>query len=167
MCRLHNATAFFIFLFSMSLFALPGDDQQTMHIDASTSTFNYKTGTNLYEGNVKIDQGTTHLTADRVVTMSNGHHKIEEAIAYGLTQLAEYTTLQKPGDPVLHAKAKIIRFYPAKSLVYLEGDVTVTQGKNTFQGPVITYNMKDQVVVAPPSKTGRATIIIEPSQLKS
>lgn len=159
---------FFILLFSpLTLFALKTDDQQVVHINSDGSTFNYKTGTNLYEGHVKIVQGTTHLTADRVVTTNNNNHKMEQAVAYGLTQLAEYTTIPKPGDPVLHAKAKIIKFFPIKSIVYLEGDVIVTQGKNSFQGPVIVYNMKDQIVTAPPSKTGRATIIIEPSQLKS
>jgi len=159
---------FFIFLLMpVSLLALEGDDTQVMHIISDASTFNYKTGTNIYEGHVKIDQGTTHLTADRVVTTNNSKHKMEEAIAYGLTELAEYTTVPKPNDPVLHAKAKVIKYYPAKSMVYLEGNVIVTQGKNIFQGPVIVYNMKDQIVTAPPSKTGRATIIIEPGQLTS
>ncbi len=158
---------FILFFAPIGLLALESDDQQVMHITSDGSTFNYKTGTNIYEGHVKIDQGTTHLTADRVVTTNNNQHKIEEAIAYGFTQLAEYTTLPKPGDPVLHAKAKVIKFYPAKSLVYLEGDVVVTQGKNSFEGPQIVYNMKDQIVTAPPSKTGRATIMIDPGQLKS
>lgn len=156
-----------LLLTPISLLALEGDDQQVMHINSDSSTYNYKTGMNIYEGHVKIDQGTTHLIADRVVTNSNSHHKMEEAIAYGFTQLAEYTTVPKPGDPELHAKAKVIKYYPAKSMVFLEGDVVVTQGKNSFEGPLIVYNMKDQIVTAPPSKTGRATIIIEPSQLTS
>ncbi len=154
-------------LASASLFALQNDDQQIMHIVSDSSTFNYKTGTHIYEGHVKIDQGSTHLTADRVVTMNNNKHKIEQAVAFGFNELAEYTTLPKPGDPLLHAKARVIKFFPAKSIVFLEDDVVVTQGKNSFQGPVIIYNMKDQIVTAPPSKTGRATIIIDPNQLKS
>ncbi len=152
----------------MTAMALPDDSVQTMHIISDSSTFNYKTGTNLYEGNVKIDQGSTHLTADRVTTRNNDKHKMEEAIAYGLNdKLAEYTTLPKPDDPILHAKAKTIKFYPATSIVILEGNVIVTQGKNSFEGPIIIYNMKDQVVTAPPSKTGRATVVIEPSQFRS
>jgi lipopolysaccharide export system protein LptA len=159
---------FFILLsIPITLLALDSDDQQIMHINSDGSTFNYKTGVNIYEGHVKIDQGTTHLTADRLVTTNNSKHKMEEAVAYGLTQLAEYTTQPKPGDAILHAKAKVIKFYPAKSVVFLEGDVIVTQGKNSFAGPVIVYNIKDQIVTAPPSKTGRASIIIEPGQLKS
>lgn len=159
---------FILLLTSPCLFALPDDEQKVMHICSDSSTFNYKTGTNTYEGHVKMDQGTTHLTADRVITTKNHTtRKIEVAIAYGLTQWAEYTTLPKPGDPVLHAKAKIIKFYPAQSIVFLQDDVVVTQGKNSFQGPVIVYNIKDQIVTAPPSKTGRSTIIIDPGQLKS
>jgi lipopolysaccharide export system protein LptA len=148
--------------------ALPDDNMQTMHIISDSSTFNYKTGANIYEGNVKIDQGSTHLTADRVTTANDDKHKMKEAIAYGLNnKLAEYTTLPKPGDPLLHAKAKTIKFYPPTSLVVLEGNVIVTQGKNSFEGPIIIYNMKDQVVTAPASKTGRATVVIEPSQFQS
>ena len=152
--------------FCVPAFALPADSEKTMSIVALSSLFNYKTGTNTYEGDVKIDQGSTHLTADRVVTQNNDHHKIDTATAYGIQKLAEYITLPKDGDLPFHAKAKVIKFFPATSIVILEGDVVVTQGENSFQGPLIIYNMKDQVVTAPASKLGRATIVIEPTQLK-
>lgn len=158
---------YLLLLLPMMSFALPEDAQKTMHIVASSSMFNYKTGINTYEGNVKIDQGTTHVIADQVITTNNKQHKIESAVAYGsATKLAEYITLPKPGDQILYAKAKIIKFYPLQSLIVLEENVVVTQGKNSFQGPIILYNMKDQIVTAPSSKTGRATIVIEPDKLK-
>lgn len=156
-----------ILVLPLKLLALPQDNQQMVHIVADSSTFNYKTGENIYQGNVHIDQGSTRLTADRVVTTTNFNHKMETATAYGINQLAEYTTIPKAGDTALHAKAKIIKFFPLTSLVQLEGDVTVNQGKNSFHGPVILYNMKDQIITAPPSKTGRATILIEPGQIKT
>ncbi len=151
---------------SATLLALPTDHKEKVRIFANTSTFNYKTGLNIYEGNVKIDQGSTHLTADRVVTQNNKQHKIQEVTAYGITKLAEYTTIPKPGDDVFFAQAKVIKFNPITSMITLEGDVLVKQGNNSFHGAVMTYNMKDQVVAAPASKTGRATIIIDPNQLK-
>ncbi len=167
MCRAHKA-ACLLFFIPLIAFSLPDDNLKTMHIVADSTTFNYKTGANTYDGHVKIDQGSTHLTADRVSTKNNNNHKIEEAIAYGLNNnLAEYSTLPKSGDLVLHAKAKIIKFYPHTSMVILEGNVMVTQGKNSFQGPIIIYNMKDQVITAPASKTGHATVVIEPNQLTS
>jgi len=156
----------FLLLMPTSTFALPEDREQPFNIVADSSIFNYKTGIDTYEGNVKVDQGTSHLTADRLVTQKNKQHKMTAAIATGIKKLAEYTTVPKIGDPTLNAKAKVIKFYPPTSIVILEQDVVITQKENSFHGPLIIYNMKDQIVTAPPSKNGRATIVIEPNQLK-
>jgi lipopolysaccharide export system protein LptA len=157
----------FVLLSLSSAYALPEDDDKPIHINADSSMFDYKTGINTYEGNVKIDQGETHLTADRVTSKNNAQHKLEEATAYGLKKLAEYTTIPKPGDEVMHAQAQVIKFFPATSTVRLEGNVIVTQGKNSFQGPLIIYNMKDQTISAPALKGARATVVIEPKQYES
>ena len=160
----------FIFLISLLLplqtYALASDNDKPMAIIADSTLINYKTGVYTYEGHVKINQGTTQLLADRVITKSDIHHKMQEAVAYGLTTLAEYSTVPKEGDQPMQAQAKIIRFYPPKSLIELENTVLVKQGENSFQGPFITYNIKDQIVTAPQSKNGHATIIIEPNQYK-
>lgn len=155
-----------ISLFPVFTMALPSDSQQKIQIVADSTLVDYKTGSNTHEGNVRIDQGSTHLLADKVTTKNNSKHKIEEAIAYGITRLAEYSTTPKAGDAQFLAKARVIKFYPQTEIVVLEGDVSVTQGENSFQGPLIIYNMKDQIVTAPASKTGRATIVIEPDQYK-
>jgi lipopolysaccharide transport protein LptA len=147
--------------------ALPDDSSKNMHISADSTLFNYKNGFNTYEGNVSVIQGGTHLTADRMTTQNNDHHKINEAIAYGNQKLAHYWTVPQPGDPLFHAQARIIKFYPLTSLVVLQGDVVVTQGNNSFNGPEIIYNIKDQTVSSPANKKGRATIIIEPTKLTS
>lgn len=146
--------------------ALPTDPQQAIHIVADSSVFDYKKRFNRYEGHVKIDQGSSHVVADRVETRSNAQHKMEEAIAYGTQKLAHYWTLPKEKDPEFHAHARIIHFFPLQSLVKLEGDVVVTQGENIFHGPIILYNTKDQIVTAPAMKNGHATIVIEPNQSK-
>lgn len=138
-----------------------------LQITANSSTFNYATGENDYEGDVKVDYDTTHLRADRITTKNNDKNKIELATAYGINHLAEYSTIPKPGDPVFHAKAKIIKYYPQNSRVVLEGNVIVTQGKNSFHGPIIIYNTKEKTIIAPPHKGGRATFIIEPKQFRS
>jgi len=142
--------------------ALPNDTTQTMHIVADASSFNYHTGMSQYDGNVHITQGAAQLTADRLITHNNSSHKIQEAIAYGFQHQAEYWTRLKANDPLLHAIADVIHFYPQKSLVILEGNAKVVQGDNTFDGPVIIYNIQKQTVTAPPSKLGRATVVINP-----
>lgn len=147
-------------------YALQDDQEKPFNIIADSSVFNYKTGIDVYEGNVRVNQGTSHLVADRLVTEKDKQHKIVLATATGIKKLAEYSTVPKMGDPILIAKAKIIKFYPARSTVILEQDVLVTQNQNSFHGPRIIYNIKDQVVTAPASQEGRATITIEPEPLK-
>jgi len=151
-------------MFSACGFALPTDITQKMNIVADSTTLNYKTGINQYDGNVRVDQGETHLLADQLITQADEKHKINLVTALGKNNLVEYTTLPKAGDAIIHAKAKIIKFYPEKSLVILEGDVNIIQAKNSFNGPLIYYNIKDQTIKAPATNKGRSTIIIEPAK---
>lgn len=168
MRQIHNLIFFLFMLSPMSIaFGLPEDSNKIIHIVANSTEFNYKTGTDIYEGDVQVDQGTTHLKADRLVTQKDENHKIISAIAYGNDYPAEYSTIPKLGDLLLKAKAKVITYYPRTSTIFLKDNVIVTQGGNSFRGTNIIYNMKDQTVSAPASKHGRASIVIEPKQLKS
>lgn len=160
----------FLSLFTLLLtypphvFALQGDNKVKVFIEADSYLFNYKNGVNMYEGHVKVDQGTTHITADRLITKNDNHHKIQEATAYGLQELAHYWTLPKIGEPEIHARAKIIKFYPIESNITLEQDVLVTQGENSFQGQLIHYNSNDQTIAVPASQNGRAVVVYDPDK---
>jgi lipopolysaccharide export system protein LptA len=147
--------------------ALPSDKEQLMHIAADSYLVNYKTGEDVYEGDVKVDQGTTHLIADKLVTKKDANRKIISAIAYGFEHLAEFSTLPKEADDIFFAKGKIIKFFPQTQTVSVLEEVSVIQGKNSFKGPIIIYNMKEQIVSTPASKNGRATIVIDTQNLKS
>lgn len=149
-------------LYALAAQALPTDKQEKVHIVSDTWTYNYKTGSSIFEGNVKVNQGTTHIRAERLTTKSNAQHQIQEAIAYGVKELAHYWTLPAVGDPEIHAIARIIKFYPITSNITLENEVTVTQGENSFQGQLIHYNMNDQTIAVPASKNGRAVVIYNP-----
>lgn len=164
---MYRLLSLFLFLFPTLLFALDSDRTQALHVTSDSSLYNYKTGITLYEGHVIIDQGTTRIKADRVSTKTDARHKIEEAIAYGFQNLAEYSTLPKVGEAPLYAKAKTIYFYPQKTTIILDNEVTLTQGKNSFQGSRIIYNIKEKIIHAPASKNGRSTLIIEPQQIHS
>ena len=154
----------FLISYSLSSFALDSDSKKKVNIEANSVIYNYKTGVDTYEGQVKVNQGTTHITADRLVTKSNSHHIIQEATAYGEETLAHYWTLPKIGEPEIHARAKIIKFYPIESNVTLEQDVHVAQGENSFQGELIHYNSNDQTITVPASKNGRAVIVYNPDK---
>lgn len=151
-------------LTSTPLFALPQDNKEKLIIISDSSSYNYKTGIKIFVGHVKVDQGATHLIADKLITKENKKHKMEEAIAYGAVEPAHYWTVPKPGDLDMHANAKIIKFYPHTSNVVLEQNARVTQGKNSFQGELILYNINEQTVTVPPSKNARAVLVYNPDK---
>lgn len=149
--------------FSISGYALDTDSKATVNIMADSGTYNFKTGVDVYEGHVKIDQGTTHIIADKLITKKNPQHKIEEATAFGTETLAHYWTQPKLGEPELHARAKIIKFYPIDANVTLEYDVHVSQGDNNFSGELIHYNSAEQTINVPASANGRAVLVYTPT----
>ncbi|VVC76123.1 Lipopolysaccharide export system protein LptA [Aquicella siphonis] len=164
----HKTSTLFVMLVLLIVpaltFALDSDSQAKLHIVADSGTYNFKTGVDVYEGHVKIDQGTTHITADKLITKKNSRHKIEEATAYGMQTLAHFWTLPKLGEPEIHARAKIIKFYPLETNVSLEHDVRVIQGENSFQGEVIHYNSNEQTITLPASLNGRAVLVYNPEK---
>lgn len=163
----HACIVFFgisIFIFPWLTFGLESDKKEKVYILADSGVYNFKTGIDIYEGNVKIDQGTTHITADRLITKKNDKHKIKEAVAYGITKLAHYWTLPNQKDPEIHAHAKIIKFYPIESKVTLEKNVLITQGENSFKGELIHYNRNDQTITVPATANARAVIVYNPEK---
>lgn len=156
-----------LFLLVMPALAvsLPADQFQKIHITADATTYNFKNGTTEFQGNVIANQGTTQLTADKVITKTNATHQIEEMIAYGSkTVRAHYSTLARQGDPRMHAYGDIIQYYPLTANVTLQKHVTVKQGENSFQGELILYNMSEQTITVPPTPSGRAVLVYNPDR---
>lgn len=167
MYRTHKKKHFFLFLVTAFtlvhvVYALPEDRREMLHIKADNTIYNYKTGINYFEGNVQIDQGSTHVTADRLITKANSKHQIQEAIAYGIHQLARFTTTPRQGEKAINANARIIKFYPLTMNATLQGEVFVLQGENIFQGQLIHYNMNEQTIIVPETKNGRAVLVYNP-----
>ncbi|MDA8561955.1 hypothetical protein N9L02_02440, partial [Gammaproteobacteria bacterium] len=79
----NNKYIFFavIILYCINIFALDDDNKKPMKILANKTLFNYKTGKDIYEGNVQVTQGSTTLLADKLITERDENHKIKIATA--------------------------------------------------------------------------------------
>ncbi len=161
-CKFHLIAVLFISAITLPAYCLTSDRNEKLHITADATIYNYKKGVNYFEGHVQIDQGTTHVTADRLTTKLNDRHQIQEVIAYGTKELAHFWTLPKPDELVVNAHAKIIKYYPLTLNATLQDTVRVTQGENNFQGQLIHYNMNDQTIIVPETKNGRAVLVYNP-----
>ncbi len=156
-----------ITLISSAAFALEDDQNQPISVQADSVTIDNKVGKSQYEGNVAVQNGSTHLTAAKAVVYTTKENSIKEAIAYGAGKVqAHYWTMTDPKKPELHAYADMIQIFPDKHLVYLIGNAKVNQGDDSYQAPKIEYNSETQHVFSPQSTHGRTTIVIHPQQLQ-
>ncbi len=142
--------------------SLETDREQKVFITADSGVYNFKSGVDVYKGHVKVDQGTSHIRADKLITKRNKQRQIEEVLAYGFAQPAHYWTLTTTHEPPVHAHARFIHFFPLQQRVTLKKAVWIQQGQNSFRGQLIRYNQAKQVITVPPSHDARAVIVYQP-----
>lgn len=159
--------ALFLFLscLTSTCIALSSDREQLLKVSADSADLNQSTHQGVYEGHVEIDQGTTHLRAEKAITEANEKNKLIKAIALGNDKKqAHIWTLMEKNKPLLHAYADKIYYYPERNIVELIGSARIIQGENTFSAPKITYNTLEQHVVTEKKGHTRTTIIIHPEK---
>ena len=141
-------------------YALESDSKQKILIESDRAELNRDKKISVFHGNVKIDQGTTHLRSDELTIYFDDKDKIKNVIAKG--DSAHYQTLPEAGKPIFHASAKIIRYNMLTDEVELEGNAVAQQGENRLTGPHIFYNRKSQKILSAKQAQGRTTIVIDP-----
>lgn len=155
-----------LLLIARPVIALQTDKDQPIEVVSESSMLDRTTGTNIFYGNVKADQGTTHLTGNTITVYNNKQKQITRMIAVGdSTALAHYTTLPKPSQSIFDGKAVTITYFPQDGIANLVAQAIAFQDPNTFTGPYIIYNMEKQIVISPPSKEGQTIIVIHPDKL--
>lgn len=166
---IYLSSAIGVTLFCANTFALPSDAKATMYISAETAQVDKLTGDSVYIGNVTVDRGTTHVTADKL-TVKTVNGKAVLLTAYGNpNKLAHYQTKTDINKPVLDAYALVLKYYPPQHVMELIGKAHVTQGNNQVDGPHLQYDVKNRVLVAikDNSQTSeKTTFIIDPNEMK-
>lgn len=154
-----------LFLFSISQtgYALRSDKNQILNFKADAADINQETHLGHYKGHVALDQGTTHLRASLATTEVNENNKLVKATAEGnKKEQAHFWTLTDEKKPPFHAYADLIRYFPEKHLIELEGKARVEQGNDSFSAPIIQYDTLHQHVLSQSKGKGQTVIIIHP-----
>ena len=140
------------------------DSDDPIRVTADSARLDDSQGTAVYRGNVRVSQGETLLTADRVDVSRN---------AAGLD------TIDASGDPAtyyrpatatasaVNAEALKIHYSASDNLLRFEQEAMVEQGGDEFRGAVINYNTANRVVTGegrtPDGKgSGRVEMTIQP-----
>ena len=133
-----------IFL-SPVLLALASDAKQPIFIDANTATFDKKQGKGVYEGDVKVVQGTIRLNADRldVILMNN---KISKLMATG--QPVQFKQSLGDGKEDFNGESLRAEYNVGTKILVLIGKARLWQGENTYASDRIEYDSKNGIVKA-------------------
>lgn len=146
-----------------SAFALPEDRKQPIHVGADSASIDDNTGLTVYQGRVKITQGSLLIEAERV-ELKQGKGGVEVITAYGKpAHFRQQTAAEKPytdawGETIIYKVS-------AEHLTLLE-QAKVVSGNESFTGSRILYNLKTAIVDAfgdgAKDKNGRVEMIIQP-----
>jgi lipopolysaccharide export system protein LptA len=146
---------------SSGVWALESDSDQPITIDSNTATYDDATATSVYIGNVISDQGSIHVTSDKlVVYFVDGD--AEKLVFTG--NKAKFKQTPNIGEKDITGEALTGEFYPKKDLLILIDDATVWKDNGTYSSNFIEYNIKTSLVKAgeKASDSKRVHVVIEP-----
>ncbi|MCL6415229.1 lipopolysaccharide transport periplasmic protein LptA [Aestuariirhabdus sp. Z084] len=143
--------------------ALPEDQEQPIRIKADKADIDEGAGRAIYTGSVTMDQGSIHITGDKV-TIYTKAGAVTRMVAEGTP--AHYQEKPAVDKEIIKAYGNTIDYAIAKDKVKLIKNAKLFQEGNSFTGDVIHYNMKTQAVNAQgaTSRTGknRVEMVIQP-----
>jgi len=155
--------AFLCTLMAPAVLALPEDRAQPIVINADQALRDEKQGLTIYSGNVQLDQGTLHISADRI-TIFRIVEDGDKIVAEG--QPARLQQLPNLGEELMHANAGVIEYYKAEERVHLKQDAQIEQGGSIVTGQTIEYFISEQLVKAKSNATqvdSRVQVVIPPN----
>jgi len=153
---------FISFTFSIPGYAHQREPAKTIYFESDTLSYNAETKLGVYQGHIKLTQGSNVLTADYAISYSDQNGQIVKVIATG--NPARYHALIFPNQPKLIATGNTIYYYPKKDWLEAVGNAEIVQGQNHLKGPQINYDFKKKTVGSPLSKEGHTQILIAPSK---
>ena len=118
--------------------ALSTDREQPAVISADDVEFDFSTGVRIYRGNVKLDQGTMKLRADKLI-VEYKDDVLQRATAFGNPATFQQRPDGKPKDMI--GKGKKLELDEVKNIVTITENAFIDNGEGTATGSLITYDI--------------------------
>lgn len=140
---------------------LAGDRSQPIQIEADRATLDEKAGISVYEGNVRLQQGTLVLRGTRM-SVQVRDNQVDSITIEG--NPASFSQRPDGADTDQHAEAGHIEYHTASQRLILQGDAQIRQSdKEHFSSDRIIFNLRDNTVSAGGDGAGsRVRITLQP-----
>lgn len=150
--------------------ALEGDASAPIQVEADRLDLDERAGTAVYQGNVRIQQGSMKLTGARVEIRRNDAGQLAQATATGGRAYIEQRP--EPDADLVQGWAKRIVYHVAERRLVLVDQAELHKGDDTFSGAYLEYFLDRRVVQARASAEGvednqRVRMTLEPEQQES
>jgi len=148
-------------LLPLTAWGLDADRDQPINIEADQASLNDKTGVSVYEGNVKLQQGTLIFTGNKM-TVQLTDKKLDTIVLIGTP--ATYVQRPEGKDVDQHAEAERIEYYAIDERVILLRNARIWEsGDEEFRSDRIVFNLKtDTVDAGGGGDSGRVHITLQP-----
>lgn len=138
---------------------LSSGTKDPISIESNNLELDQQQGLATYIGQVILKQNDKELLADKLIIYKNAQGKIDKILAFG--KPAKYTGTNKE-EPVF-GEANKITFLTGNQDMILEGQAKLTQKKDSFTAPFITYNFQNKMIRSKSQEGIRPTIIFHPN----
>lgn len=128
--------------------ALDEDRYQPITIQADAAMVDDNKGTSVYRGNVTINQGTLHVSADEVeiYTADNEVIQIIAKTDKDSERLAHYEQQTNADKDTVQADAKMITYLVQEERLHLSGQARLEQVGDIFTGELLYYDIPRGIV---------------------
>ncbi len=124
----------------------PPDESLPIEITADSLEVKETQGISIYRGSVKVVQGTTQITGDKV-TLTHPAGQIEKAIAIG--NQGTFKRFLPEEQSWIEGQANKITFLVIENKVIFVGQAFIYQaGKSSIRGSHITYDLNTRTLAA-------------------
>lgn len=147
--------------------ALEGDASAPVRVEADRFDLDNRAGSAVYQGDVRIQQGSMKLTGDQVEIYRNPDGQLSRAVATG--ERAYIEQKPSPEENLMKGWGRQIIYHVAERRVELIDKAELHQGGDTFDGGYLEYFLDRRVVQARSSAEGvegsqRVRMTLEPEQ---
>lgn len=140
--------------------ALPGDQQQPIHVAADSASFDEKTGTAVYRGTVQVTQGSLQIWADELQLSTDKNGAVQKVVARG--KPARFQQKPDPAKGLVEAEAEDIEYDTKAETIVLTRKARMKQDSSSFQGSTIRYNIAQQRIDAKGDSSSRVMLVFPP-----
>lgn len=145
--------------------ALESDVNKPIEVEADSVVIDEGSGKSTYKGNVILTQGSIRLAADRITVIQH-KNKSDQIIAVG--KPATLTQKSSKGKKGIKGRSQRMEYSVDSDILYLIGNATLVQGKDTFKSDRIAYDRKKALIKGGTSAKGkqRVRVTIKSSKKK-